>query len=160
MSSQLYELARLELQQRVLDQSEEGLEIRVDPEKGRGIFSARIFEKGEFITEYDGELIEGQEAKEREIKYEEDPDIGSYMYFFEYKSKKYCIDATEETDRLGRLFNHSKTASNVSCKLFPINDVPHLILCASVDIQPGEELLYDYGDRSKKSVDDHPWLAE
>jgi len=27
------------------------------------------------------------------------------------------------------------------------------------DIEPGEELLYDYGDRSKESLEAHPWLA-
>ena len=153
-------MAILGLQKRILSGAEDGLKIQVNPEKGRGIFADKVFLKGDFVCEYAGELIEVQEAKEREIEYEEDPEIGCYMYYFEYKSKKYCIDATEETDRLGRLLNHSKTVSNVSSKLFPINDVPYLIFCASVDIQPGEELLYDYGDRSKKSLDDHPWLAE
>jgi len=153
-------LARLKLQKRILSGAEIGLEVRVIPEKGRGVFAGKVFLKGDYVCEYAGDLIEVQEAKEREIEYEKDPEIGSYMFFFQYKSKKYCVDATEETDRLGRLFNHSKTASNVSSKLFPINGVPYLILCASVDIQVGEELLYDYGDRSKKSLDDHPWLKE
>lgn len=58
---------------------------------------------------------------------------------------------------MGRLINHSKTG-NCQTKLHDINGVPHLILVASRDIDEGEELLYDYGDRSKASIAAHPWL--
>ena len=68
------------------------------------------------------------------------------------------VDATKETDRLGRLLNHSKTNGNVTTQLFPIKGTPHLILVAARDIEANEELLYDYGDRSKSSVESHPWL--
>lgn len=67
------------------------------------------------------------------------------------------VDATKETDRLGRLINHSKTG-NCQTKLHPIDGTPHLILVASKDIAADEELLYDYGDRSKDSILAHPWL--
>jgi len=150
--------ALLALEKQILSGIEDGLEIKVMEDKGRGIFSAKTFMKNSFVCEYAGELIDYKDAKEREAEYEKDPDIGSYMYFFQYKEKKYCVDATKETSRLGRLLNHSKTDSNVYTKLFPINDVPHLILVASRDIEIGEELLYDYGDRSKKAVEHHPWL--
>lgn len=69
----------------------------------------------------------------------------------------YSVDATKETGRMGRLINHSKTG-NCQTKLHDINGVPHLILVASRDIHKGEELLYDYGDRSKASIAAHPWL--
>ena len=154
------ELARVALEQKILLCVEKGLKVKVTPKKGRGIFAGKGFRKGDFVCEYAGELIELDEAKERELEYEKDPEIGSYMYFFEYKSKKYCIDATEETDRLGRLLNHSKTESNVNSKIFAIDDVPHIILRASVNIARGEELLYDYGDRRRRIVDDHSWLAK
>lgn len=67
------------------------------------------------------------------------------------------VDATLETGRLGRLINHSKSG-NCQTKLHPIDGSPHLILVASRDIEAEEELLYDYGDRSKASVSAHPWL--
>jgi len=149
---------KMALQKQILSGFEDGLEIRVLEEKGRGVFSSKKFNKGDFVCEYAGELIDVQEARMREAEYEETPEVGSYMYFFEFKSKKYCVDATKESDRLGRLLNHSKISSNVSTQLFPINEIPYLILVASQDIEPGEELLYDYGDRSKKSVESHPWL--
>lgn len=58
---------------------------------------------------------------------------------------------------MGRLINHSKNG-NCQTKLHDINGVPHLILTASRNIDEGEELLYDYGDRSKASIAAHPWL--
>jgi len=141
-------------------QIEDGLEIKHIENKGRGIFSTRSFERGEFVCEYAGEMISYKVAKKREEKYSLDVNIGCYMYFFEHKSKHYCIDATAETDRLGRLFNHSKVAGNCHTKLFEMNSRPYLILVASRNIDKGEELMYDYGDRNKISLESHPWLAQ
>ena len=41
-----------------------------------------------------------------------------------------------------------------------INDIPRLILIAKQEIDIGTELLYDYGDKTKKSRDFYPWLAK
>ena len=68
------------------------------------------------------------------------------------------MDATNESNKLGRLVNHSKINMNICTKVFPVNDTPYLIFEASRDIEPDEELLFDYGDCSKKSLDSHPWL--
>lgn len=139
---------------------EDGLEVRQMPDKGRGIFACKYFNKGDFVCEYAGEIISYQMAKKREEMYAQDPTIGCYMYFFEYKTKLYCIDATAETGRLGRLLNHSKTDGNCRTQLFEINSKPHLILVAARDINAGEEMLYDYGDRNKTAIESHPWLAK
>ena len=69
------------------------------------------------------------------------------------------VDATKETDKLGRLLNHSKLNGNCVTKVIGIGSKPYLILVAARDIQVGEELLYDYGDRSKEAIEAHPWLA-
>ncbi|CAO2617962.1 N-lysine methyltransferase KMT5A [Lemmus lemmus] len=79
------------------------------------------------------------------------------MYYFQYLSKTYCVDATRETNRLGRLINHSKYG-NCKTKLYVNDSVPHLILIVSSDTAAGEELLFDYGDRSKASMEAFPWL--
>ncbi|XP_029019481.2 lysine methyltransferase 5Ab isoform X3 [Betta splendens] len=136
---------------------EEGMEIQQIEGKGRGIFATRDFKKGEFVVEYHGDLLELAEAKRREAQYARDPQTGCYMYYFQYQCKTYCVDATRETGRLGRLLNHSKTG-NCQTKLHAIDGVPHLILVTSRDIKAKEELLYDYGDRSKDSILAHPWL--
>ena len=140
--------------------SEDGLEVKVIENKGRGVFATRYFQKGDFVCEYAGEMISYQQAKKREEMYGKDPSIGCYMYFFEHKSKSYCVDATAETSRLGRLLNHSKLGGNCHTKLFEIGARPYLILVASRDIRPGEEMTYDYGDRNKSSIESHPWLAQ
>ncbi|KAM8886342.1 lysine methyltransferase 5Ab isoform 2-T2 [Spinachia spinachia] len=136
---------------------EEGMQIKHMEGKGRGIFASKMFKRGEFVVEYHGDLLELAEAKIREVQYTQDPQKGCYMYYFQYQSKTYCVDATEETSRLGRLLNHSKTG-NCQTRLHAIDGTPHLILVASRDIEAEEELLYDYGDRSKASVQAHPWL--
>lgn len=70
----------------------------------------------------------------------------------------FSIDATAETGKLGRLVNHSRNGNLVTRTIF-VDQEPRLALIAKVDIKKGEELLYDYGDRSKESLEHHPWLA-
>ncbi|XP_020373835.2 lysine methyltransferase 5Ab [Rhincodon typus] len=136
---------------------EEGMKVGIIDGKGRGVMATKPFQRGEFVVEYNGDLIEFTDAKNREAKYAQDPSTGCYMYYFQYLSKTYCVDATKETTRLGRLINHSKNG-NCQTKLHDVDGKPHLILVASRDIAKGEELLYDYGDRSKASIAAHPWL--
>ncbi|XP_058492094.1 lysine methyltransferase 5Ab isoform X1 [Solea solea] len=137
--------------------SEDGMQVKHIEGKGRGVFAVKDFKKGEFVVEYHGDLLELAEAKLREAQYAEDPLTGCYMYYFQYQTKTYCVDATKETSRLGRLVNHSKNG-NCQTRLHAIDGTPHLILVASKDIEAEEELLYDYGDRSKASIMAHPWL--
>ncbi|XP_016094508.1 N-lysine methyltransferase SETD8-A-like isoform X1 [Sinocyclocheilus grahami] len=136
---------------------EEGLKVKSIEGKGRGVFADRAFQKDQFVVEYHGDLLEIADAKARETQYAEDPTTGCYMYYFRHYDKTYCVDATKETNRLGRLINHHKTG-NLRTKLHEINGTPHLIFLASRDIGVDEELLYDYGDRSKEAVAAHPWL--
>ncbi|XP_008288055.1 lysine methyltransferase 5Ab [Stegastes partitus] len=138
---------------------EEGMQVKHIEGKGRGVFAIKGFKKGDFVVEYHGDLLDLTEAKTREDQYAQDPQTGCYMYYFQYQSKTYCVDATKETSRLGRLINHSKIG-NCQTRLHPIDGTPHLILVASKDIKAEEELLYDYGDRSKTSILAHPWLKK
>ncbi|CAL1567966.1 unnamed protein product [Knipowitschia caucasica] len=103
---------------------EEGMEVREIDGKGRAVFSTQNFQKGEYVVEYHGDLLQITDAKKREAEYALNPATGCYMYYFQYLCKTYCVDATKETGRMG------------------------------------EELLYDYGDRSKASIAAHPWLKE
>ena len=50
---------------------------------------------------------------------------------------------------MGRMMNHSKVE---------IDDEPHVCFFAKKCIQPGDELLYDYGDHSAAAAIAHPWL--
>jgi len=139
--------------------SDLGIEITQFENKGRGITASKGFAKGEFVVEYAGDLMDIGTAKQLETKYSMDTSKGCYMYYFKHKGKQYCIDATAESGRYGRLLNHSRQNPNCVTKVVMLGDTPRLILVARQDIQPGTELLYDYGDRSKDSLAAHPWLA-
>lgn len=145
------------LEKAIREEREDGLEVCIFPGKGRGVLTKRPFTRGEFVVEYAGELIGVAEAREREAKYAMDPDAGCYMYYFRHGDQQYCIDATEETDRIGRLVNHSRGGNLVTKALWV--DGPRLVLLAAHDIAAGVELTYDYGDRSRESLRHHPWLA-
>ncbi|XP_066144925.1 N-lysine methyltransferase KMT5A-A-like [Euwallacea fornicatus] len=153
----------LKEQQRSLEalirsETEEGLEFSYIDGKGRGVFASKNFEKGDFVVEYSGDFISLIEANEREEQYAQDETTGCFMYYFKYKDQTFCIDATQETGKLGRLINHSRTSSNLYTKTVLVDGLPRLVLLAKDSIKRGQELLYDYGDRSRESIKHHPWL--
>ncbi|UJR25962.1 hypothetical protein I4U23_007310 [Adineta vaga] len=142
-------------------QCEDGLQARhTGTVKGRGVYTTKKFFRNDYIVEYAGKLLTQAEAKHRENIYGRNHNIGCYMYYFKWGEKVYCVDATEETNRLGRLINHSRKNSNCQPKVFTVRDQPRLILVALRDIEIGEELFYDYGERRKDIVEAFPWLNE
>lgn len=147
-----------DMENKVLCQVEEGLEVRQFVGKGRGIVTTREFVKGEFVVEYIGELIDQVTAKKREKMYAQDQNTGCYMYYFQHRNHQYCVDATAETDKLGRLVNHSRNG-NLIARVVEVGSTPHLVLTAKENIPVGVEITYDYGDRSRESIRHHPWLA-
>lgn len=68
---------------------EEGLKVQMFDGKGRGVVASKSFEKGDFVVEYSGDLIDILEAKKREKVYAEDQKLGCYMYYFKYKGQQY-----------------------------------------------------------------------
>jgi histone-lysine N-methyltransferase SETD8 len=80
------------------------------------------------------------------------------MYFFKYQERRMCVDATAETPFKGRLLNHSVLRPNLRPKVLDFGHFICVGLFALRDIEPGEELLYDYGDRSSATVRKNPWL--
>lgn len=124
-----------------------GLEVFLVEGKGRCVKTVRDLAKGEFVVEYAGELLDIGAAKDREANYSHDSSKGSYMYYFKHKGQQYCIDATSETARYGRLLNHSRVRPNVLPKVVMLGQMPRVVLVARQDIPAGTELLFDYGDR-------------
>ena len=113
-------------------------------------------------------------AQLREEEYSKDEGIGSYMYYFKHRDREYCVDATKETMFKGRLINHSFLRPNLKTRvgwhlenvymltvILQVIEFPtsfHLILIAKRDIDIGEELLYDYGERRPEIIAKNPWL--
>ena len=53
------------------------------------MFATRCFEKGEYVVEYHGDLLQITDAKKREAEYAQNPATGCYMYYFQYLCKTY-----------------------------------------------------------------------
>ena len=143
-----------------LDDSHLNLEVRDTGIKGKGVFTKEPINKGDYVAEYSGDLVTMEEAQRREKIYSSDDSKGSYMYYFKWRTENKCVDATNDNGRLGRIINHSKTSANLKSEVFTHNEKPHLVFFAKSDIQKGQELLFDYGDRSKESIKKFPWLAK
>lgn len=149
---------RKRMEDAVLSGKEEGLEVRIFPGKGRGVVATKEFQRGDYVVEYAGELVSLEEARLREATYARDHTAGCYMYYFNHKDVSWCVDATRESARIGRLVNHCRSG-NLMTKTITVGGLPRLVLVAKEHITPGDELTYDYGDRSKESLLYHPWLA-
>jgi SET domain-containing protein len=54
--------------------------------KGRSVVTCRPFYQGEFVCNYEGELIDEKEARKRNKEYGEQ--MGSFMLSFEHEGKK------------------------------------------------------------------------
>lgn len=61
----------------------------VDAVIGRGIRAKRKFEKNDFIVEYRGELLKGNEIKNQKEKYRKRNTSKSFMFEFEYQNQKF-----------------------------------------------------------------------
>ena len=77
-----------------------------------------------------------------------------------YKILYFSINGTEESDRMGRLINHSKKKSNCIPKVIIMGGKPRLYFVAKCVIVAGSEILYDYGERDPETLRCLPWLTE
>ncbi|CBZ50670.1 putative SET domain-containing protein [Neospora caninum Liverpool] len=134
------------------------------PGKGRAVFAADTILKDDFVVEYKGELCSEREAREREQRYNRSKvPMGSFMFYFKNGSRMMAIDATDEKQDFGpaRLINHSRRNPNMTPRAITMGDFnsePRLIFVARRNIEQGEELLVDYGERDPDVIKEHPWL--
>ncbi|XP_034036862.1 N-lysine methyltransferase KMT5A-A-like [Thalassophryne amazonica] len=110
------------------------LEVKfINAVKGRGLFAAGSFCKGEFVVEYRGDLVDDAEAERRRKVYH--PSCAAFFFLFKWRGKTWCIDASREDDSYGRLVNDEHIHPNCH-------------------IKENEEITYDYGG------DDCPWRMQ
>ncbi|XP_052097931.1 N-lysine methyltransferase KMT5A-like [Mytilus californianus] len=118
---------------------------------GKGVFAERSFNKGEFLLEYDGDLVSNKEGSKRLEVHSNT--LGCYVFFFKYGGKSLSIDATFSKQK-GRFVNDGVGADeNAVMKKIVVDRSPHLVLFAIRDINSGDEVRYDYGDASRNL----PW---
>lgn len=77
------------IEKAIEEQRQDGLVIREFDDKGRGIVAARPFQRGEYVVEYIGELIDQMEADKREARYMKNANFGCYMYYFRHKEQQW-----------------------------------------------------------------------
>ncbi|XP_036444098.1 N-lysine methyltransferase KMT5A-A-like isoform X2 [Colossoma macropomum] len=114
--------------------------------KGRGVFALVHVEKGCFVLEYQGELISQKESFERHRKYTETQCF--FVFFLTLNGMEAVGDAAKEDGALGRLVNDDRRNANCKMKKIMVNGKPHLYLFAIQNIDPEEEITYNYGDSS------------
>ncbi|KAK1878135.1 N-lysine methyltransferase KMT5A [Dissostichus eleginoides] len=120
--------------------------------KGRGVFATSHFQKGDFVVEYRGELIHSEESQRRRRIYH--VSCAVFMFDFYWQERTWCVDAAQEDSSLGRLVNDDHKHPNCKMKKVVAENKPHLCLFALRDINPGEEITYDYGGT------DWPWRKQ
>jgi hypothetical protein len=102
---------------------------------GRGVFANRLITAGTRIIEYKGERISGEEALRRHGRNPENP---FHTFFFSLEDGR-LIDGDSGGNN-ARWINH---ACEPNCEAQ--EEDGRVFIYALRDIQPGEELNYDYG---------------
>ncbi|XP_039624673.1 histone-lysine N-methyltransferase EHMT2 isoform X2 [Polypterus senegalus] len=123
-----------------------GIKVRLQlyrtAKMGWGVRALQDIPQGTFICEYVGELISDAEADVREDD--------SYLFDLDNKDGEvYCIDA-RYYGNISRFINHLCDPNIIPVRVFMLHQdlrFPRIAFFSSRDIQAGQELGFDYGDR-------------
>ena len=112
------------------------IQVRRSGVHGKGVFALQPIAEGTRIIEYKGEVISWPEAQAR---HPHDPSDPNHTFFFHVDDER-VIDAAVGGNA-ARWINH---ACDPNCEADETDD-GRIFICALRDLQPGEELFYDYG---------------
>ncbi|MGY8526479.1 SET domain-containing protein [Paracidovorax citrulli] len=111
------------------------IEVRESPVHGRGVYAIAAIAEGQRIIEYKGERISWQTALDR---HPHDPKDPNHTFYFSLEDGD-VLDAKHGGNR-ARWINH---ACEPNCEAREKEG--RVFVHALRDIEPGEELFYDYG---------------
>jgi SET domain-containing protein len=111
------------------------IQVRRSGVHGKGVFALQPIAAGETIIEYTGEVISWKEALRR---HPHDPDDPNHTFYY-HIDDKHVIDA-KVGGNASRWINH---ACETNCEADEVDG--RIFIKALQDLQPGEELFYDYG---------------
>jgi len=143
------------ISQHIDRQSWPNIAVCTTADRGRGVMvSGAWIQKGAVVCDYHGDPVTHEQGEK--IRKSLPAEDSNYMYFFIHDSKRPCIDAStvpcschpNVPTTFGRLINHSATEPNLKSRKLVLNNRVHLLLTATRDIAPMEELYYDYGVRT------------
>ena len=110
---------RLEAVLRTRNDEDLDLEVVEIEGKGRGVLARKRFTKGEPVVEYKGKVVTVKEGEKKMRKLS--PNVANIMISETFSgsrcSQSFCVDATTETGRFGRLVNHSYKSPNIKIKV-------------------------------------------
>jgi uncharacterized protein len=109
-------------------------EVRASGIHGKGAFATRRIRPGQFVAEYEGEILDADEAFER---YDDDNMERHHTFLFGLGDGTYMDAAVGGND--SRFINHS---CDPNCEA--VVEDGHIRVYALRNIQPGAELTYDY----------------
>ena len=105
------------------------IEVRESSVHGRGVYAAQFISKGTRIIEYTGERVSWEAAPDDA----DDP----HTFYFGLENGEVINPEIDGND--ARWINHS---CDPNCEAIEEDD--HIFIYAMRNIQPGEELFYDY----------------
>ncbi|MBB4842897.1 SET domain-containing protein [Paucibacter oligotrophus] len=111
------------------------IQVRNSGVHGRGVYALQAIAAGETIIEYTGERISWDEAMDR---HPHDPSQPNHTFYFHIDDGR-VIDALFGGNS-SRWINH---ACEPNCEADEVDG--RVYIKALVDLNPGEELFYDYG---------------
>eukprot|EP00268_Persea_americana_P028110 TRINITY_DN27341_c0_g1_i5.p1 TRINITY_DN27341_c0_g1~~TRINITY_DN27341_c0_g1_i5.p1 ORF type:complete len:1728 (+),score=355.07 TRINITY_DN27341_c0_g1_i5:389-5185(+) len=108
-----------------------------------GLYTSQFISRGAMVVEYVGEIVGLRVADKREIEYQSGRKVQykSACYFFRI-DKEHIIDATRKGG-IARFVNHS-CLPNCVAKVISARNEKKVVFFAERDINPGEEITYDY----------------
>jgi len=112
------------------------IQVRQSGVHGKGVFAVRPISAGDRIIEYKGEIIAWPEALRR---HPHNPDEPNHTFYFSLDDGDHVIDANVDGNA-ARWINH---ACDPNCQAD--ENEGRVFIEALRDLQPGEELFYDYG---------------
>lgn len=129
-------------------------QVRTSGIHGKGVYAVRPIKEGETVLEYKGEIITWCNALKR---HPHDPDQPNHTFFF-HLDDGHVIDATYSSAP-AKWINHS-CAPNLEAR----QEGCGVFLEALRNIEPGEELFYDYsltieGRKTEKVKKEHACLC-
>eukprot|EP01017_Pseudomicrothorax_dubius_P051323 TRINITY_DN9859_c0_g1_i1.p1 TRINITY_DN9859_c0_g1~~TRINITY_DN9859_c0_g1_i1.p1 ORF type:complete len:432 (-),score=57.39 TRINITY_DN9859_c0_g1_i1:160-1455(-) len=117
---------------------------------GLGLYSLFPIKRHEFVIEYIGEYLTEQLYDE---KHEQD---STFIYLISL-TENMLIEAKYFANE-ARFINHSRTEANLYLRIMFSRGAYHLAFYALRNIDPGEELYFDY-DGNNTLFSDHEWIT-
>lgn len=114
--------------------------------RGFGVVTLEAIRRGSFVCEYAGEVIGFEEAQRRQLS--QTPEDNNYIITVQEHGGAQRLGVTfvdpVTVGNVGRFLNHSCQPNLTMVPVRVHSIVPRLALFSSRDIEPGEELTFDY----------------